>query len=87
MVVERQVLGIGLDPLDVEAMCLLPTRPRCQQSGVRSLAVTRAPRRAAGIDALPVPAATSSTRAPALMPAPSASRWPMGNRNVSTISG
>jgi hypothetical protein len=37
------------------------------------------------MDALPVPAATSSTRTPGLIPAASASRCPMGSRKVSTI--
>ena len=36
--------------------------PAARRSGVRSLAVTRAPRWAAGMDAFPVPAATSSTQ-------------------------
>ena len=62
-------------------------RPASSSSGVRSLAVTSAPARAAGIDALPVPAATSRTRIPGPMPQASTSRGPSGSRNVSTIDG
>ena len=39
-------------------------RPASSSSGVRSVATTCAPARAAGIAALPLPAATSSTRSP-----------------------
>ena len=63
------------------------SRPASSSSGVRSLAVTSAPRSAARIAALPVPAATSSTRWPASTPAASTSRGPRGRRNVSTIEG
>ena len=62
-------------------------RPASSRSGVRSLAVTSAPARAAGIAALPVPAATSSTRAPGPIPHACTSRGPIGSRNVSTIRG
>jgi len=62
-------------------------RPASSSSGVRSLAVTRAPASAAGIDALPVPAATSSTRMPGPMPHASTSRGPSGSSHVSTIDG
>ena len=61
--------------------------PASSSSGVRSLAVTFAPRRAAGSEAFPVPAATSSTRAPAPIPLASTSRGPSGSRKVSTIDG
>ncbi len=61
--------------------------PACSSSGVRSLAVTCAPLRAAGIEALPVPAATSSTLTPAPIRQASTSRGPSGVRNVSTIEG
>ena len=60
-------------------------RPASSSSGVRSLAVTRAPRAAAGREALPVPAATSSTRVPSAMGHASTSRGPSGSRNVSTM--
>jgi len=43
-------------------------RPVSSRSGVRSLATTLAPARAAGIAALPEPAATSSTRSPEVTP-------------------
>jgi hypothetical protein len=62
-------------------------RPASSSSGVRSLATTSAPRCAAGIDALPVPAATSRTRMPGPMPQASTSRGPSGSRNVSTMEG
>ena len=42
---------------------------------------------AAGIEALPVPAATSRTRMPGPIPHASTSRGPSGSRNVSTIDG
>ena len=61
--------------------------PASSSSGVRSLAVTSAPRCAAGIEALPVPAATSRTRTPWPIPHASTSRGPSGSRNVSTIGG
>ena len=51
------------------------------QAGQRVLDV------AAGSDALPVPAATSSTFIPAPIPHASTSRGPSGSRNVSTIDG
>ena len=44
------------------------TRPASKSSGVRSLATTLAPVAAAGIAALPLPAATSSTRWPGPTP-------------------
>ena len=50
-------------------------------------AVTFAPRAAAGSEAFPVPAATSSTRIPASTPHASTSCGPSGSRNVSTIDG
>ena len=62
-------------------------RPASNSSGVRSLATTSAPRCAAGIAALPVPDATSSTRAPGAISHASTSRGPSGSRNVSTIDG
>jgi hypothetical protein len=62
-------------------------RPASNSSGVKSLAVTSAPVLAAGIEAFPVPAATSSTRIPDVMPHPSTRAGPSGNRNVSTIDG
>ncbi len=62
-------------------------RPASKSSGVRSLAVTSAPRCAAGIAALPVPAATSRTRWPGSIPLASTRRGPRGRRNVSTIVG
>ncbi len=62
-------------------------RPASSSSGVRSLAVTSAPRCAAGIEALPVPAATSSTRIPGPISHASTSRGPSGRRKVSTIDG
>ena len=62
-------------------------RPGSKNSGVRSLATTLAPRCAAGIDALPVPAPTSRTRIPSRMPHASTSRGPSGVTNVSTIFG
>ncbi len=61
--------------------------PACSSSGVRSLAVTCAPRAAAGSEALPVPAATSSTLTPAPTWHASTSRGPSGSRKVSTIDG
>jgi hypothetical protein len=39
------------------------------------------------MDAFPVPAATSSTLWPALIPQASTSRGPSGNSQVSTIDG
>ncbi len=62
-------------------------RPASRSSGVRSLAVTFAPACAAGIDALPVPAATSRTSIPGPIPQASTRRGPSGSRNVSTIAG
>ena len=62
-------------------------RPASSSSGVRSLAVTSAPARAAGSDALPVPAATSSTFIPGPIPQASTSVGPSGSRNVSTMVG
>ena len=62
-------------------------RPSASSSGVRSLAVTFAPRAAAGSAALPVPEATSSTVVPGPMGHASTSRGPIGNRNVSTMWG
>ena len=83
-----RLLGVGLDPLELERPAASARRrPASSSSGVRSLAVTFAPRSAAGIDALPVPAATSRTRMPGPMPHASTSRGPSGSRNVSTIDG
>ena len=81
------MLGVRLDPLELEALCLGALPAGLEQLGVRSLAVTVAPRRAAGSEALPVPAATSSTRMPGPIPHASTSRSPTGSRNVSTING
>ena len=61
--------------------------PASSSSGVRSLAVTSAPAWAAGIEALPVPAATSRTRMPGPMPHAATSRGPSGSSNVSTMEG
>jgi hypothetical protein len=62
-------------------------RPASSSSGVRSLAVTSAPACAAGIDAFPVPAATSRTRMPGPMPLAATSLGPSGSSHVSTIDG
>ena len=62
-------------------------RPASRSSGVRSLAVTSAPARAAGSEALPVPAATSRTVVPGPMPQAATRRGPSGSRNVSTMDG
>ena len=57
-------------------------RPSSSSSGVRSLAVTFAPRAAAGMAALPVPAATSRTRVPSAIGQAAASRCPTGTTLV-----
>jgi hypothetical protein len=62
-------------------------RPASSSSGVRSVATTVAPRSAAGIEALPVPAATSSTRDHDPTPAAATRRGPSGVSHVSTIEG
>ena len=60
--------------------------PASSNSGVRSSAVTTAPAAAAGSEALPVPAATSSTVCPGSMPDASTIRWPSGSSQASTIA-
>ena len=83
---ERQRLGIGLDPLqpDTRAAAAI-RRPASNSSGVRSEATTEAPVAAAGIAALPDPAATSSTRWPARTPHASTSVGPsVGMRSAAT---
>ena len=61
---ERQRLGVGELPVDVEASGVLERcRPR-SSSGSGRRRRRPAPARAAGTAALPVPAATSSTRSP-----------------------
>ncbi len=69
-VLERQVLGVGLDPVELEA--LRPPARRAPASSSSGSGRSRSPSRrgaAAGIEALPVPAATSSTRWPGRDPA------------------
>ena len=66
VVLERQVLGVGLEPLDVVALA-----PRCAPcrgltwDAEMSVATTLAPSRAAARATLPSPAATSSISCPA----------------------
>ena len=71
-----QGLGVRLLPHDVQRRRRRVCGPPSSSSGVRSLATTDAPRLAAGMAALPVPAATSSTRSPASMPHASTSTSP-----------
>ena len=75
-VAEGQVLRVGLDPVQPGPCASARARPASSSSGVRSLAVTSAPARAAAIDALPVPAPTSRTRIPGPMPHACTSRGP-----------
>jgi len=58
-VVERQGFGVSLQPGQRSPV---RARPTSTVAGVRSLAVTWAPRSSAATAAFPVPAATSSTR-------------------------
>lgn len=74
LVGQRQVFGVALDPLDPAAAARC--RPDTSISGVRSRPVTRAPARAAGIVAFPVPHATSST---------SSSVWPARTNGTGSI--
>ena len=67
---ERQRFGIGFPPLRTRTPHVSASAaPRSNSSGTRSLAMTFAPVSAAGIAALPEPAATSSTRSPAAIAA------------------
>ncbi len=75
-VAERQRLGVGLDPLELDASRAASRRPASKFSGVRSEATTSAPASAARIATFPVPAATSSTRWPAPIPQASTSTGP-----------
>ena len=64
LVRERHVLGVTLDPSTSTPAAAARARPCSKSSGVRSRPTTRAPVAAAGIAALPVPQATSSTSSP-----------------------
>ena len=76
VLVERQRLGVGLDPLERDPAVAASRRPASKFSGVRSEATTRAPASAARIATFPVPAATSSTRWPAEIPQASTNTGP-----------
>ena len=62
-------------------------RPASNSSGVRSLAVTIAPAAAAGMAALPEPAATSRTRSPALTPQARTSSGPNSGISSAATAG
>ncbi len=69
-VLERQVLRVGLDPVELEPGSLGTLAARLEQLGRQVAGRDRSrPARRPGCDALPVPAATSSTRWPGLDPA------------------
>ena len=73
---ERQRLGVGLDPVELDPARVGRGAPAARFSGVRSEATTSAPASAARTATLPVPAATSSTRMPGPMPAASTTTGP-----------
>ena len=75
-VLERQRLGVGLDPLQLQPRSRAAASPTASSSGVRSEATTSPPASAAGIDVAPEPAATSSTRCPDRTPAAATSVGP-----------
>ena len=88
LVLERQLLGVGLHPLELEPLGLRAARGRPRAARASGRWPSRcAPACAAGIAALPVPEATSSTRMPGPIPHASTSRGPSGSRNVSTMDG
>ena len=82
---ERQRLGVGLPPVQPRPPPRGLPRPASSSSGVRSQATTLAPASAAGIAALPDPAATSSTRSPGRISQASTRTGPSsGMRSVAT---
>ena len=75
-VLEGQRLRVALDPLDLHHRVGAPLARDREQPGEKSRPVTRAATFAAGMVALPVPQATSSTSMPGSMPALSTSTSP-----------
>jgi hypothetical protein len=82
---ERQVLDIGLDPLRIDTPLSCDSPAGVEQLGGEVGGDDRGAVAAAGIAALPDPAATSSTRWPARTPDASTSVGPsVGMRSVAT---
>jgi hypothetical protein len=85
---EWQFLGIALAPLNIHFISTSAraafSRARSSNSGVRSIAFTCAPKRAAVIATTPVPQPTSSTRMPGVTPANPTSRAAAGLVNASS---